>query len=902
VVTERTTQSTLHTLLLSAFYRRGGLDSICDICRMFIASIKWVSDIKMEERSAIATKELIHAYGGLKVALHLIRPLVSSKPIFESGQTLLVMSRDKKDTDPDYFEPHNFLVRVRLTTLPLLRELWDASWLVSAPLSVSRSVVQLVMEVIGAENEEPKGEPVDLALHTSSGNSVPPGPDEGRIRQLTDMGFPRSAAERALTRTRNNVEAATELLLVHPFPLPPDPDPETDDEVLELAPSDDANAPPEPQVNAEVTPIAHVEAPDTLPGPHVDDKPVIETKTAEEWRTTLNEARDALKPRIAPQALRLIDEHFSLVFDLQAAFVRSDSHQEQAVRSLVDDIKSFSPHAYDVQEQPLANRCRLLALVLARNRSSLSLDAKNSLLDSLLALLLSSPVGMDDRDQPTTPKWLPTHLLVIEALLMLGEQPRPITLPKEGENIVAEDILTGPTYAEARGIVFDFCLRLLAIPSLPSDDLLSVLRLFVLLTRDYQMACQFVKRDGVTLLFSRLKMSSVSGSHSYIAIILRHIVEDQAALQLLMRQLLKRYFSQPRTRMVDVDTYLRNCSAMALRNPGAFIQVTESTCQLTQPFSVPHHITVKSDAGPITNSDPKFPLGDESGTADMLVEPKSDSPSANEAAESIVHFLISELMSAVKTTESMVDSSTANPTPTVTPGQADTGNSSKEEPLEAKGERQDSYTYSYFLMQCLTELLFSYDSCKIAFLSYSAKKRSQTPAKEATTKHRTAALTFLLSDVISIGTIHLHSTEDARNRVTMANLATSVLLALCVDSSPTPDLKDLSPDIISVRKFVLEAISRAIKEVPQLDSADARYGRLLALADLCHRLLTVRVTPPTRKQSQDELPTHIAKVMLEKNFVATLTNALSEVDLNYPNVKSVVVSILKPLEYLYVTL
>ena len=52
------------------------------------------------------------------------------------------------------------------------------------------------------------------------------------------------------------------------------------------------------------------------------------------------------------------------------------------------------------------------------------------------------------------------------------------------------------------------------------------------------------------------------------------------------------------------------------------------------------------------------------------------------------------------------------------------------------------------------------------------------------------------------------------------------------------------------------------------------------------------------KKAGDEVPTHIAKVMLEKNFVATLTNVLSEVDLNYPNIRNVVSSVLRPLEHL----
>ncbi|RXW18038.1 hypothetical protein EST38_g7811 [Candolleomyces aberdarensis] len=43
---------------------------------------------------------------------------------------------------------------------------------------------------------------------------------------IIDMGFSRSAAERALVRTHNNVNAAAELLVNQPFPLPPDPQPE----------------------------------------------------------------------------------------------------------------------------------------------------------------------------------------------------------------------------------------------------------------------------------------------------------------------------------------------------------------------------------------------------------------------------------------------------------------------------------------------------------------------------------------------------------------------------------------------------------------------------------------------------------------------------------------------------
>ena len=177
-------------------------------------------------------------------------------------------------------------------------------------------------------------------------------------------------------------------------------------------------------------------------------------------------------------------------------------------------------------------------------------------------------------------------------------------------------------------------------------------------------------------------------------------------------------------------------------------------------------------------------------------------------------------------------------------------------------------------------------------------RRTRDPAiVRVRRQHRTAAIQFLLSDLMTFGTINPQPPSEARKQITLCNWAMSVIVALCVDTSATQDIKDVPSDLVSVRKFVLEAISRALKELPSTDNPETRYSRLLALSDLCHRLLTVRFNV-TGKKAGDEAPTHVAKVMLEKNFVATLTNALAEVDLNYPGIRSVVAGILRPLEYL----
>ena len=902
---ERTVQNTLHTVLLLSFQRAGGLETIFDLCSMFLDSIESGTNGRLEERSEPMVQELVHAQGGLKVALHLLYPLISSKAIFESGQTILVMTRDKKDSDIDYFEPHHFLVRLRLASVPILQRIWESSWLRSAPLTLVKSVVQLVLELTAAENEELKGEPpvegipgagsaigVAAGLHMRNA-----GPDEDRIRQLTDMGFPRSAAERALARTHNNVTAATDLLLSHPFPLPPDPEPESDTQQNEVGgdpeqpveptgeDADESTTRDEEMESEEVAPSVPPETP-AVPGSSEQGK------SLEELRQQLNATRESLKASLTRQALLLVDEHPSLIFEVHKAFLRpSPDLQELSIRSLIDDIKEYSPGALDVQEEPLATRCRLLALVLSEC-PTLEPSIGRNLMDCLLALLLSNSSTMEP--DHSTPKWLASHLLVTEALLNIGDQPVPIVLPKEGDPIAPQGLKLGPPHPDARSIVFDFCIRLLALSNLPRDEFLAALRLLVVLTRDHSAVSKFVKRDGISLVFKHLKVHGGAGSYSYIAIILRHVAEDLHTLQGAMRQEIKRFLSQPRTRVVDISSFVRNCSAVALRNPESFIEVVQSICRLQQPYSVIQHISLKPDV-----AEDSAPSNQESlKQADMQVHSPTDVPRApsSEALESAVHFLISELMRSYKPPDGSADTvpqlNKQQPAPAVSTEQASTQTPMVHPDTPSEQER---YAHCCFLMQCLSELLFSYDACKLAFLSYNPKKqRQQTPSKDG--KYRTAVFHFFLSELVTYGTIAAQ--PDSKARLHLCTWAMSVLVALCVDCSPGAEAKEVPADLVSIRKFALDAISKAIKETPPSESMDARYGRLLALTDLCNRLLTVRFSNNGSRKLPEESTTHIAKVMLEKNFVATLTSALGEVDLNFPNIRNLVASVLRPLENL----
>ncbi|KAG6336038.1 hypothetical protein ID866_3054 [Astraeus odoratus] len=895
LVDERTMQSTLHTVLLLAFQRVGGLDAIFETIGKFTTSIERVSNTTVGDRSELMVQELVHAHGGLKVALHLLGPLISSKPLFESGQTILVMTRDKKDTDPDYFEPHHFLVGLRLAVIPVMQKIWGSSWLRTAPLTLVKTTIHLILELTAGDNEEPKGEaPIDGTPGSTIGIATglqmrTSGPDENRIRQLTDMGFPRSAVERALNRTHNNVNAATELLLSQPFPYPPDPDPEPDPQFTEAAsdqtPVEDGDGPATPTHDEDMDS-------DDYSARHQSVSNREAGKSLEELRQDLNTAREPLKTELTRRALNLVDEHPSLIFDAYRAFVQPSADLQQlSIRSLIEDIKAYAPGAYDAREEALATRCRLLALVLSECQS-FDPTLGQGLMDSLLALLPSDSIIKDPEHR--LPKWLATHLLVIEALFNIGDQPSSITLPREGDPIESQELKLGPSYLETRCFTFDFLLRLLDLSSLPRDEFLATSRLLVVLTRDHAIACEFVKRGGLQSIFKHLRSHTGPSSYSYIAIILRHVSEDSNTVRDIMRLEVKRFFSQPRIRIHEVSNYVRNCSALALRDLGSFVDVTKGISELQHPYTVSHHIGLK----PEISGESLPPKDDSAKHTEMHVDPISPDTlhsTSSEATETMIHFLVGELMKSCKAySDTSIDTpstkqSIDTPSTEVCPTRA---SDSQEGPTE-----QECHHHSCFLMQCLTELLFSYDSCKIAFLSYNQKRRLQTPSKEPGSKYRTMVLQFFLSELITFGTVSSQLDATAKARLTTCTWAMSVIVALCVDSSAGSESRDVSTDLVSVRKFVLEAVSRAIKEIPATESMDKRYGRLLALADLCNRLLTVRFNQANRKP-QDDSTTHIAKIMLEKNFVATLTSTLSEVDLNFPNVRGLVASILRPLENL----
>ena len=59
----------LHTFLLAAFVRAGGLNVSCEVCREFINGIETISQVPADQRPDTMEQELTQAYGNRKVTL-----------------------------------------------------------------------------------------------------------------------------------------------------------------------------------------------------------------------------------------------------------------------------------------------------------------------------------------------------------------------------------------------------------------------------------------------------------------------------------------------------------------------------------------------------------------------------------------------------------------------------------------------------------------------------------------------------------------------------------------------------------------------------------------------------------------------------------------------------------------
>lgn len=1027
---ERPNMTGLQSFLLVHFERVGGLDAYLALYQHYETLAAELTPSQDNVKLDDVKLPIVHVFGGLKVALDLLGRFANHRTILEAPQTAILLTREKDKTNPDFFDPHAALVKLRAKILPVVASTWQAAWLRKSPPNVVRSVVATLTHMMRAEGEvsiDPNGgdtgDRAARAQGTGSGPQMlerlfnrgeggaqpfggafggllehalghaaagPPAPfalDQSRVDQLVDMGFPRGAVETALRRCRNNIGIATEYLLSHPnldlleppreaaaAAAPPDAPAQAAPEGADApaagvaGPVEDA-APTDAQPEAPAAEPAAGPADDEAvlmdedddddednepPPPVVPDASKLSEEelkardtALEEIRTRLNSERASLKPGFLARALSLAEDYSEIVFDIKGVFSLLTSSDDAAkdkkasLRPLIEGLVPSSlgddDEARSKADASAAIRFRLLALL---GHDSVYWDSMEASREELMQTVSAfRQYYMDlSPSKDNRPKWLASYILVAVALLAISEVPKgALILPAGEEPTPPYDCILGPGWETERRGLFELAMDLLAKDISDRETLLSTLRLLLFLTRDGDYATRFVEEGGLKALISSLSKErpEIEGCRGIALMIIRHVMEDRAALRIQMQTEIERWFKSHRSKVADVTVFLRGTNSLAARDVETFLVAVKDTCKLVQADASSHYnVALQNDQqeikkptvneadiairGPFSNESEEATKTTEqpvteapTTTAETKASDSDAVPRAKPVAETALQYLMLEVMNtSVAALAPVPPTSTSVGTAPESQGPM---SPDARVPDSPKKDAKDAhipvdlplgdYFQTTYTLGLIAELLANFAACKTSFLAFSTRKSQLSKDVSGAVKPRASYLYYLLNDLLPLGTMSPPTDFDSRRRAAISQFVSLTVGSLCHDPGHPSILSEkqkaaYAAELTNTRKTVLDCIVRAFKDAnSSTEPTEVRYGRLLVLSNLTYQLLTAAPIAGSPKATE-ETAMQMAKLMLEKNFAGILTNALADVDLNFPGVNNLINAILRSLEHL----
>lgn len=663
----------------------------------------------------------------------------------------------------------------------------------------------------------------------------------------------------------------------------------------------------------------------------------------------LNDKRGALRDALIERCLEVLSAVPSISFELsdliQAAFVRNDKNPEQdkgpreeIATTLVSSLISLQGEEGPEVGAKISAYAHLVALILQDSEFFAStLDELKQNFDSLV-----SWIDLSDKQNAEDAPWMEMVLLIIERVLAEDEQPHQLEwnpppnddpLKALAEPQFPEPAVPDELKSQLFGALVD------ALPKIGKNGSLAlcVARVLVTLTRKRDLAVRLSDKKSMSSLFMMIRQLAGSVDdklHGAFMLILRHMVEDKQIIRQIMETEIRAAFEpgSRSSRALDTTTYARNLYHLVLRGADLFLEVTKDLLDVTRYDGSPHRaqaLALKREK-PTTsqNSNDKADADAQPSTEAADVAASSEAQKADEtkpptveSSDGVVAFLLRELTNykdvedrasvSSKEPKLLSQSSTTNgdvamaeassaPSPSAVAEQPASETEKVDKPF-FKPEEHSIYIYRCFILQCLAELLSSYDRTKVEFINFSRKPET-TPATPS--KPRAGTLNYLLNTLIPVGTLHHRDDIQHRKKLSTSNWATTVLVSLCArtpERSTSPVRDDGSAgqdsDLTFVQRFVLEHALRAFKDATvSIEPLDQRYSRLLSLAELFNRMLNHKGTAAA--SSSTTASQQMGKLMYEKNFIGALTCAVAELDLNFPDAKRAVKYILGPLRSL----
>ena len=691
-----------------------------------------------------------------------------------------------------------------------------------------------------------------------------------------------------------------------------------------------------------------------------DDAPLLTKASAIFTVQSIDNERDSIRHDLVDRCLNILGSQADITFELSELIsFGAKKLPEEAANSYRQDSSHLaiqcllSLHADEITEsqgKKIAATAHLVALLLQEKEFY---DKSQGLLKEVfdnLTDFVKVPAPTPGKSAPETMPWIGYILLIVEKMLSNDAEPPAVTwrmpdglVDTPPPQFHEQDLVS---HEDKKGLL-NAILAILPAVGKDSSLALSLTRVLVILTRNREFATFVAEKRNLHKLSIMVKQLSNFDDRlqSSIMLVLRHIVEDEETIRQIMRSEIVAFFTSRSSRQIDTTAYSRELHGLVIRDPKIFLEVTKELVKIQhfesnsrqQQLMLKPSISEEKKAGSDETGNDSTPTENEAAArlnqsvevaanahdSDKAPEPKQP---VVERPDGLIHFLLSELLNLKDVEEPppkdkpMLEASTPLADATASIASASAENAvlttvqpsaaSKQAEKEFKPEDHPFYSYRVFILEALTELLYSYNRTKIEFINFS---RKADPLTTTPSKPRSGVLNYLLNVLITGTPQDSDSSITLRKAMMTSEWAIHVIIALCSKTGEmglSPNLqrysprsqvedKDDEPDLAFVRRFVLEHAMRAFKDATASSDPPAiKYPHMIGLSELFYKLIAKPTGQETFPPSHNNSYKVLSKMMFEKNLISVLTSALAEIDLTFASSKRTIKMLLRPLHEL----
>ena len=624
-------------------------------------------------------------------------------------------------------------------------------------------------------------------------------------------------------------------------------------------------------------------------------------KKTEQARKELDEMRVQILKDVPGRCLKLVGSTSAVLFEVRDMLVPLFKDNKEFMETFFSALDLKGRLAQTSECQALAIPLNLMALFASD--ASIRSEILERLTDHLAALgnMLEHAVS-NLKTIEVASKVVSSILLLVETYISESEDIVPV--PLMGKTLPTPPKKPLPAIPEeGRFMLSHQSFRLATMEDCDKGLLNAALRVLVLLTRNDECAAVIASQPDLFKLIQVRENTSFSGQTALIIILLRHLLENRAILQAQVEKDMIHWLTFPRERVVDVPILLKNFSGAICRNPDAFVSAAKNIVRLTRTESImrPHQVALIKNS-PTKNSDGDSNAKKEEETHPALTkhtETMQQELAGSEIAKSLVHTIMAEIL-AGRASNSVPQDSVEN---------IKDESNSLAKPAETDEKKQDTFMQC-FLLQTLSELAESFPPIKLHCLSFIRQRHNKD--KEQSHRGFRAFLLYLMNDVIP--TKEIPKVDDLKledkSRSHQSSWAMHLISVLCQGDgseelkigerrASLPNLTAVA-DYNTVRRATLECIIRSIRDAMSSPSTlDIKYGRYYAMSELISKILSLKPTSVfNNDRNGNDQVSMIARLMMEKNLVTLLTSMLGDLDLNFPDIRLLANTIVRPLESL----